>query len=527
MSAFKEMLGSQPGAAKSSLVVGLIVIVLVTLGAVYWALSGSYAVLFKDLEDRDAAAVVSELEESKVPFKLKDGGRTILVPEDSVHRIRLQTMSSDARLTGGVGFELFDSSDFGMTEFVQKINYQRALQGELTRTIASLDEIKYARVHLVMPESSIFRQEGKTASAAVTLFMKEGFQLKEQQIVGIQKLVASSVPGMDVSAVTVTNQNGVVMSQNLSDESGAGIVSQRLQMRKEVESYLVNKVTKILEGAFGPNQALVSVDVALNMDTVRTTMENVLPNKESQTGVVRKRETKNKSDKKSDNVTTEIEYQLGKKVDQIVTSPGSIDHVSVSVIVPRDTTNTRILQIEELVAAAVGLDKKRGDEVVVHAVAIPSSEHTSTTAKNMSTDSIKGSAYKTYIDESLLKEAFANKTEVENTTLNESNSNGLTDANSHGIELSENKSLELSLDDFMVQISGMSLADVKYYLLVKHLEATIVASFLFVVILISLLLLRISRRSGSLNTVEREQMLKQLQTWIEGEATSAPHEVKP
>jgi len=164
MSAFKEMLGSQPGAAKSSLVVGLIVIVLVTLGAVYWALSGSYAVLFKDLEDRDAAAVVSELEESKVPFKLKDGGRTILVPEDSVHRIRLQTMSSDARLTGGVGFELFDSSDFGMTEFVQKINYQRALQGELTRTIASLDEIKYARVHLVMPESSIFRQEGKTAA---------------------------------------------------------------------------------------------------------------------------------------------------------------------------------------------------------------------------------------------------------------------------------------------------------------------------------------------------------------------------
>ena len=526
MSAFKEMLGSQPGAAKSSLVIGLIVIVLVTLGAVYWALSGSYAVLFKDLEDRDAAAVVSELEESKIPFKLKDGGRTILVPEDSVHRIRLQTMSSDARLTGGVGFELFDSSDFGMTEFVQKINYQRALQGELTRTIASLDEIKYARVHLVMPESSIFRQEGKTASAAVTLFMKEGFKLKEQQIVGIQKLVASSVPGMDVSAVTVTNQNGVVMSQNLSDESGAGIVSQRLQMRKEVESYLVNKVTKILEGAFGPNQALVSVDVALNMDTVRTTMENVLPNKESQTGVVRKRETKNKSDKKSDNVTTEIEYQLGKKVDQIVTSPGSIDHVSVSVIVPRDTTNTRILQIEELVAAAVGLDKKRGDEVVVHAVAIPLSVHKSANA-NMSTDSIKGSGYKTYIDESLIEEAFAHKTENQNAALNEPNSNGLPDDNSQEIEPSENKPAGFSLDDFMVQISNLSLADVKYYLLVKHLEATIVASFLFIVILISLLLLRISRRSGSLNTVEREQMLKQLQTWIEGESTSAPHEVKP
>ena len=525
MSTLKEILGTQPGSAKSSLVIGLIIIILATFGAVYWALSGSYAVLFKDLEEQDAAAVVSELEESKVSYKLKDGGRTILVPEESVHRIRLQTMSSEARLIGGIGFELFDNSDFGMTEFVQKINYQRALQGELTRTITSLDEIKYARVHLVMPESSIFRQEGKTSSAAVTLFMKDGYRLKEQQIAGIQKLIASSVPGMDVSAVTVTNQNGVVMSQNLSEETGAGIVSQRLQMRKEVESYLTNKVTKILEGTFGQNQALVSVDVALNMDKVMTTMENVIPNKESQTGVVRKRETKNQTDKKSDNVTTEVEYHLGKKVDQIVTAPGGISHISVSVIVPRDTTNTRILQIEELVAAAIGIDRKRGDEIVVHAVAIPASVPDSV-AKNHNTGDVKESNFKTYIDQSLIEKAFS-KAEAVGPIESETSNTDLQKVDPQVVTSSKNEESRFSLEDYMSQVANISLADIKYHLLVKHLEITIVASVLFVVIFISILLLRISRRTATLNTVQREQMLKQLQTWIEGESSNTVQEVKP
>ena len=525
MSTFKEILGAQPSSAKGSLVIGLIVIILVTLGAIYWALSTSYAVLFKDLEERDAAAVVSELEESKISYKLKDGGRTILVPEENVHRIRLQTMSSEARLTGGVGFELFDSSDFGMTEFVQKINYQRALQGELTRTIASLDEIKFARVHLVMPESSIFRQEGKTASAAVTLFMKEGYNLKEQQIVGIQKLVASSVPGMNVSAVTVTNQNGVVMSQNIAEESGDGIVSQRLQMRKEVESYLTNKVTKILAGAFGENKALVSIDVALNMDKVMTTMENVLPAKESQTGIVRQRETKNTSDKKSDHVTTEIEYQLGKKVDQIATAPGGISHISVSVIVPRDTTNMRILQIEELVAAAVGLSKKRGDEIVVHAVGIPAAVPDSV-AGNVNTVGIKENAYKTYIDQSVIEEAFS-KTEAGKSTEKKPSSNELEHGDSQIAASSKTERTEDSLDDYLSRISNISWEDLRHHLLVKHLEATVFASLLVIMIFLSFLLMRLSRRSPSLNTVEREQMLKQLQTWIEGESSNTAQEVKP
>ena len=404
MALFTDFLQSRSTSAKNGLIAGIIAIVLLTLGAVYWVLSDSYAVLFNDLEQQDAASIIRELDNKKISYKIKDDGATILVSADKVHKIRLQLMGSNARLTGGVGFELFDNSDFGMTEFVQKINYQRALQGELTRTIISLDEIKHARVHLVLPENSLFRDNKKTASASVTLFVKNGYRLKNKQVAGIQRLIASSVPGMDISEVAISDQNGVLLSQNIVDDADSRPVSYRLRMRKEIESYLTEKANKLLEGTFGNHEALVSVDVTLDLDKVKSTLEDVIPAKEDKKGIIKKRETKNTTDKKNDNVTTEVEYRVGRKVDQVVTTPGSIKHLSVGVLVPSNTTARRVMQIEELVSAAVGIDKARGDEIVVHAVALPVAKSQNRPGSDENNPKV---SYRTYIDQSLVDKAFA------------------------------------------------------------------------------------------------------------------------
>lgn len=370
MQMLKRILNLNNPATQMGLIGGGLLIVALVVALIYWVFYTKDGVLFSGLDPRDAATIVEELKNMDVSYKLDNGGSTIYVPEDMVHNVRLQLMSSEAKLISGVGFELFDKSDFGMTEFVQKINFQRALQGELTRTITSLKEIKYARVHLVLPEHSLFNQDGDKSRASVTLFMKDGETVNNQQVQGIQRLVASAVPNMDVNAVTVVDQSGVTLSRGSANHSEGIGSDERLQRRQEMESYLTKKVNQVLEKAFGPNQALASIDVTLNLDQIKTTVEDYLPNSNGEKGMVRKRETKNQpaTDNKNNSVTTEVEYKLGRKVEQIVNTPGSIKTISVGVLVPENATEQRIYQIEELVAATVGLNKARGDEIVVHAI---------------------------------------------------------------------------------------------------------------------------------------------------------------
>ena len=364
----KDNLDNINPVSKTLLVIGIVLLAVATLGAIYWTLDNNYSVLFNKLDSRDAALIVEQLEKQEVPYQLADNGTTIKVAQDDVHQVRLQLMNSEAKLISGVGFELFDGSDFGMTEFVQKINYQRALQGELSRTIASLDEIKYARVHLVMPESSLFKKEGNQSTASVTVFLKEGAVLGGSQVAGIQRLVASAVPDMDKNSVIVVNQNGVALSKNSTQNGSPEMVSDRLRMRQEVEQYLAQKANSVLEKAFGPNQALVNVDVSLDLDRIQSTTEDVIAPDDKEDVLYRRRVTKSNVEKKQDKVSTESEYKLGKKIKQVVSAPGGVRQISVGIVVPGDTPKSRIHKIEQLVAASVGLDTKRGDQIVVHAV---------------------------------------------------------------------------------------------------------------------------------------------------------------
>lgn len=357
--------------SRVTMITGVIIIILFITIASYWLFKDNNAVLFSDLKARDAADVVAELERMKIAYELADDGTQILVSGDSVHDVRLKLMSANLPMSGGVGFEIFDTSEFGTTEFAQRINLQRALQGELTRTIMALREVKYARVHLVMPQTSLFKQKQNPPTASITVFLQQDKTLADQQIQGIQRLVAASVPGMEAAMVTVVDQNGTTLSRIASDEDNVLEVSAHLQRKQEVESYLIDKVMNVLERTFGPEQALVSVDVTLNFDQEKTTREEVIPQSDQSSGMLRKRESHSEhaqgKDKGAGETNTEIEYRLGRSVAQIVSTPGSIKRLSVGVLVPAGTEAQRLEQIQDLVAMTVGLNSERGDAIVVHA----------------------------------------------------------------------------------------------------------------------------------------------------------------
>lgn len=177
---------------------------------------------FTDLKAADAALIADELKRQKLPYELADGGKTILVPRDAVDSARISILGRDLPLKGTVGFELFSKSDMGLTEFAQKINYQRALQGELARTLMSLSEIETARVHITLPKAGIFEDNHRPAKASVTLVPKRGATIDAPAIIGIQHLVASAVEDLDDADVVVIDGSGKQLSAEVSDRAASG-----------------------------------------------------------------------------------------------------------------------------------------------------------------------------------------------------------------------------------------------------------------------------------------------------------------
>jgi flagellar M-ring protein FliF len=209
---------TRPGLPISpGLAIGLFIGVLALLFAAYWfILRTDYVPVFERLPESDAAAVVAELTERKIDHRLADGGTTILVASGQADQARLDIASSELPLRGQIGFELFNESDMGLTEFAQKINYQRALQGELARTIMLLDGIENARVHLAMPERALFRGTRNAPTAAVTLMLRPGHSITANRIGGIQRLVAGAVPELDIGAVAILDETGRLVSSSES-----------------------------------------------------------------------------------------------------------------------------------------------------------------------------------------------------------------------------------------------------------------------------------------------------------------------
>lgn len=382
----KQMWAGLERRARIGLVAGAVVIIGACLAIGVWAYRPDYQVLFADLAPRDAASMTAELDKLKTPYRLAGDGTTIMVPQDQVYKLRLKLMGKDAPLYGAVGFEVFNNADLGMTEFVQKVNYQRAIQGELTRTIQSIEEVQSARVHLALPEQGLFKRAVAKAKASVTLALKSGKSLSPAQILGIQRLVASSVPDVQAEDVTVLDQHGVALTRTDVGDRGTASAGVQLDSKRSTEEYLQKKVDQILEQTFGAGQAVASVDVVLNLDQSKVTTEEVLPSTVGQSAqhgpagvMVRERYSSQpgdaahasgaaKGDGGDDIGLAEAEYQVGRRVEQLEVARGAVRRMTVAVLVRQSLSASQAAQLKDVIASAIGVSAQRGDAIVVQSM---------------------------------------------------------------------------------------------------------------------------------------------------------------
>src|SRR5947209_15872572 len=268
---------AQPPARRIAIgTVGLVSMAAV-LGLAWWAQRPLYRPLFTNLAERDASAIVQALKAEKVPFELEDGGRAVLVPAERQYEMRLALASRGLPEGGGVGFEIFDKQTLGQTDFLQRLNYQRALQGELGRTISRLGGVESARVHLALPERSLFVGEDRRPSASVMVKLAPGRALSAAKIDGIVHLVAASVEGLAADGVTVVDESGRMLTTDRRGGETVGASSTALEMQASIERQLAERVESMLAAVVGRDKAVARVAATLEAARVERTEETYDP----------------------------------------------------------------------------------------------------------------------------------------------------------------------------------------------------------------------------------------------------------
>jgi flagellar M-ring protein FliF len=222
-----------------------------------------YQPLFSDLRPADAATIVAELDRKKIPYRLSSGGTSIAVPVDRVDATRLNIMTEDLPLKGTVGFELFNKADMGLTDFAQRINYIRAIQGELERTIMTLDGVAAARVHVSLGEDRIFRDEQVPPKASVTVRMVKGAALDQAAVQGIQRLIAGAIPKLDANNVAILDESGRIVSAVPQEKPAAAPLSPIAQERQAIEQFYVSRIRLALEQSYSQEKFDVQVSALL------------------------------------------------------------------------------------------------------------------------------------------------------------------------------------------------------------------------------------------------------------------------
>ena len=389
---------SQKMALAAFVMAGLVIIgVIATV-----ATRPSYAPLYSGLSQDDAAQIVGKLREQKVDYRLAGGGSAVEVQADKVYDVRLQLAEAGLPRGGNVGFELFDGNHVGLTEFGEHINYQRALQGELERTISELDCVESARVHLVMPESKLYLEEQTRPTASVVLKLRGGRVIGQQQVRGIVHLVSSAVEGLSPDDVKVLDTSGNILGApgGMSpDSGGGGIALARLQMEREYERQVEQKVQSMLEEVAGPDKAVVRVNASIDFDS-RETEESIYEPAADGKGVLDSQQQMQESytgrgpavasgipgiasnsgarpaNQPSvggagdgyQRVETTSKYQITKKVAKSIIAPGQVKRLSLALFVDQSVAAEQVKALEKAASAAAGIDAARGDQVVVESL---------------------------------------------------------------------------------------------------------------------------------------------------------------
>ena len=373
----------------------------------FWSSHTDYGLLYGGLSDAEAAKVITALDDAKVPYKTGSGGGAIMVPTDKIYAMRMQLAGRGIPSGDGVGFEIFDKANFGISDFVQRANYTRAIEGELARTISQIDEVESARVMIVMPENRLLLDKDTYPTASVFVHVRGNSQLQQQSINSIRFLVANSVEGLKPNHVSVVDNLGNVLSENTDDDSITGLTSTQLVARRNLEQYLAKKAQDMLDKVLGPGQAIVRVSADINYDTVTRSDEKFDPDGQ----VVR---TQTKNDENTDSSTTSsttpagisgntpsagtnttqvasapvnntqnhtttstVEYEIGKSTSSLVQTAGGIKRLTASVSIAAQEQGTgdarkavprtpeELEKLRSVVASAVGIDTTRGDTIAL------------------------------------------------------------------------------------------------------------------------------------------------------------------
>ncbi|WP_313656197.1 flagellar basal-body MS-ring/collar protein FliF [Pantoea sp.] len=286
---FGDLLARLRANPRIPLIVAAAAVVAIVIAMVLWAKQPSYSVLYNNLSDEDGGAIVTQLTQMNIPYRFAENGGALMVPEANVHELRLRLAQQGLPKGGSVGFELLDKEKFGISQFSEQVNYQRALEGELARTIESLGPVKTARVHLAMPKPTLFVREQKAPSASVTLTLQPGRALDEGQIQAIAHMVSSSVAGLPPGNVTVVDQTGRLLTR--SDAAGRDLNDAQLKYAAEVEARYQQRIEAILNPILGQGNVHAQVTAQINFDTSEQTDEKYQPNANPSNTAIRSRQT--------------------------------------------------------------------------------------------------------------------------------------------------------------------------------------------------------------------------------------------
>ncbi|MEC5407524.1 flagellar basal-body MS-ring/collar protein FliF [Paraburkholderia sp. MPAMCS5] len=406
-------LAQMRGNPRAPLIFAVALLVAVVAALFLWSRAPDYKVLYSNLSDRDGGAIITALQQANIPYKFSDAGGAILVPAEQVHEMRLRLASQGLPKSGSIGFELMDNQKFGISQFAEQINYQRALEGELERTIESISSVKSARVHLAIPKPSVFVRDKEAPSASVLVNLFPGRALDEGQVLAITHMVSSAVPEMPVKGVTILDQDGNLLTQ---PSTGSGLDASQLKYRQQIERNTQQRIDAILAPLFGGGNAHSQVSADIDFSRSEQTSENFGPNGNPQQAAIRSQQSSTASEMSqagasgvpgalsnqppqpasapvnapnganggvtttpvSDRKDMTTNYELDKTVRHLEQPMGGIKRLSVAVVVNylrvvdakghatmQPVTADKLAQVNQLVKDAMGFDAARGDSVNV------------------------------------------------------------------------------------------------------------------------------------------------------------------
>lgn len=380
------------------------ILIAVFIGAMVWMGRPEFSLLYANLQPEDANRVVKILEKQQIPFVLEQNGTAIMVPADKVHGLRISIAGENVLTGTGIGFEIFNDVQVGQTDFVQRLNYRRALEGELGRTISQFPGVESARVHLVLPHRSLFIEEQQKPSAAVLLKLTGSRRVEPRDMEALVNLVTMSVEGLDRTRVSVTDNSGKVLFQPEVEGSISGLTQTQFDHKMRTQQNLERRIEELLMPVIGAGKVIarVNADLDFSQRTIRremfdpdkTVVRSENRNEESTQGRATigggvpdpnfrgDNPAGNMSDQNSSRESRTINFEINKEEQNIVSNSGDISRISVAVIVdgmyeknaegqmvftPRSAEEME--RIRQLVASAVGFDSVRGDTLEVSSIA--------------------------------------------------------------------------------------------------------------------------------------------------------------